>query len=140
MPGTYDHNGISFQYPENWTLEESDPQQWPRSITLHGPTGALWQAVVDSTGTPGEKLVETMLAALKEEYEDIEAEEAHEEVAGFELEGLDLSFFYLDLVVFARLRATTVGDRSYALVYQAENREFEELLPVFSAMTVSLLL
>jgi hypothetical protein len=73
------------------------------------------------------------------EYEGLEAFAAAEEVADLSLLGYDMDFYCLDFVISANVRAARVGQRVYVISCQAETREFDELSPVFKAMTISLL-
>ena len=46
MPAQFDSLGISFQYPENWTLDDSDALLGRKSITVYSPGGAFWAVVI----------------------------------------------------------------------------------------------
>ena len=39
MPARFDKLGISFQYPENWTLDDSDALLGRKSVTVYSPGG-----------------------------------------------------------------------------------------------------
>ena len=39
MPARFDSLGISFQYPDNWTLDDSDARLGRKSVTVYGPEG-----------------------------------------------------------------------------------------------------
>ena len=65
--------------------------------------------------------------------------EAKEKVGDVRAQGVDICFFFLDLLVEAKIRA--VQTPTYTLVwhYQAESREFEKMEPVFQAIATSLM-
>ncbi|MBN2578655.1 MAG: hypothetical protein JXB10_06655 [Pirellulales bacterium] len=138
MPAKYQNGGIAFQYPENWTLED-DVLAGNRAVTVSSPGGGFWSAAVLSRLTDPYKLAASILETMKTEYEGLEVEEIQEHVAGQELSGYDLNFFFLDLTNTAHIRWTRCNDAVYAIFCQAEDREYEQIARVFQAMTVSLL-
>jgi len=52
---------------------------------------------------------------------------------------VDLAFFYLDLLVEAKIRCLRTPSAAFVWLYQAESREFEKIEPVFQAIAVSML-
>jgi hypothetical protein len=76
---------------------------------------------------------------MKKEYPGLEVDEAFETVAGHDLIGYDLAFYYLDLINTALIRSLRVGSSTYTVFCQAEDRDFAKLRMVFQAMTTSLL-
>lgn len=137
MPAIYEKDGIRFQYPENWTLDEAEAGEY--SVTVYSPVGAFWSLVWrDVVEDPHDLAVEA-LQTLKNEYPATEAEPASETVEGREISGFDVSFYYLDLISTAVIRGFRTPNASCLVLYQAEDREFRELEPVFQAMTASLL-
>lgn len=139
MPARFDSPGISFQYPDNWTLDEEDALAGSRAVTVYSPGGAFWSVSVHPGSVDPIELAKAALKAMKQEYRELDAEEAREVVAGRELVGFDLNFYYLDLTNTARIRCLKLDPDCYAFFCQAEDREFEEIQLVFHAMTVSLL-
>ncbi len=139
MPATFDSLGISFQYPENWTLDDSDALLGRKSVTVYSPGGAFWSVAIHSGSTDPDELAKAVVEGMKQTYEGLEAEPAEEIVAGRRLAGYDLAFYCLDLTNTARVRSLHVGHTSYAVYCQGEDREFERIEKVFQAMTISLL-
>jgi hypothetical protein len=138
MPARFDKLGISFQYPENWTLDDSDALLGRKSVTVYSPGGAFWSVAIHSGSADPAKLAAAVLDAMKKEYPGLEVDETSETVAGHELIGYDLAFYYLDLINTALIRSLRVGPTTYTILCQAEDREFEKLQMVFRAMTTSL--
>lgn len=139
MPARFDKLGISFQYPENWTLDDSDALLGRKSVTVYSPDGAFWSVAIHSGSADPAKLAAAVLEAMKKEYPGLEVDEAFETVAGHEMIGYDLAFYYLDLINTALIRSLRVGTTSYTVFCQAEDRDFDKLRMVFQAMTTSLL-
>ena len=137
MPATFNKHGIRFQYPENWTLDESESSE--NSVTVYSPEGGFWNIVWrDVTVDPHELAVEA-LQTLNKEYSETESEPASETIAGREISGFDVSFYYVDLINTAVIRTFRTPSASYLVLYQAEDRDYRKVEPVFQAMTTSLL-
>jgi hypothetical protein len=137
MPSHYDKHGIRFQFPDNWTLDDSEETEG--SITVYSPEGAFWNVIWrDLSEDPHEMAVEA-LQALKNEYAETEAEPASEELAEFNLVGFDVSFYFVDLINTAVIRYFRTAAASCVILYQAEDRDFRKTESIFQAMTISLL-
>jgi hypothetical protein len=139
MPARFDKLGISFQYPENWTLDDSDALLGRKSVTVYSPGGAFWSVAIHSGSSEPAKLAAAVVETMKKEYAGVEVDEAEEIVAGHALIGYDLAFYYLDLINTAIVRSLRIGTSTYTIYCQAEDREFDQLQMVFRAMTTSLL-
>jgi hypothetical protein len=139
MTGNYQRGGIQFLYPENWTLADDSMDAFPRTISVQAPSGAFWSVDIHPFSVDPDELLSQVLEAMRGEYADLEAGVANEDVVGNESRGYDLFFCCLDFIVAARLRAFRRGHATYLLMYQAEDREFEQVEPVFQAITHSFL-
>jgi hypothetical protein len=142
MPAKYDRYGLSFQYPENWTLDEEEMEELPEenhSATVYSPGGAFWTVTVHPRHSDPAKLAKAAVKAMKEEYEGVEVEDAREICLDRELVGHDFNFIYLDLINTAQFRGLQNSKATYTIFCQAEDREFAVIQKVFQAMTVSLL-
>ena len=84
-------------------------------------------------------LAATTLATLQEEYAHSETEEVTEQIGGRSISGYDLNFRFLDLSNTALIRGFRTTTASCLVLCQAEDRELEDLAPVFRAITTSLL-
>ncbi len=139
MPARFEKLGVSFQYPENWTLDEDDARAGCRSVTVYSPGAAVWSVAIHPRSADPAQLAKAAVDAMREEYEQLERETAQETVAGRELTGFDLSFFCLDLTNTAQIRCLQTDQATYTIFCQSEDREFEQVRLVFHAMTTSLL-
>ena len=139
MPAKFEKLGITFQYPDNWTLEEEDAQVGRGSVTVYSPDGAFWSVTLQPQDVDPDELARAALEAMKDEYGEIETERAAETIAGHRMVGYDLSFYYLDLTSTARVRSLRTRWATYTVFCQAEDREFNRIQIVFRAMTTSLL-
>jgi len=139
MPATYERQGISFQYPDNWTLEEEPIGEGQNMVTVSSPGTAFWTVTLHAGPADLQEFARTAVEAMRTEYEQLETEAAEEELDGHEVVGYDLNFQYLDLINTAQVRCVQVGQVLCCIFCQAENREFDRLEAVFQAITVSLL-
>ena len=139
MPARFDKMGIAFQYPENWTLDEADALAGHRSVTVYSPGGAFWSVAAHPQSADLRRLALAAVDAMRNEYEDLESEEVCEALAGSEIVGFDLNFFYLDLTNTAQIRCIRTDRCVYSIFCQAEDREFSGIEAVFRAITTSLL-
>ncbi len=136
---TYYDLGIRFQFPENWRLHEEEKEDWPKSVTVQSPQGGLWAVHIYPQPMQEDAVAEEVASALQEEYDDVEISPATERYDQFDASGFDMHFYCLDFLVRAGVRAFTAGQRTFAIFFQAEDREFDDIEPVFSALTHSLI-
>ena len=74
-----------------------------------------------------------------EEYIDFESHPVTKQIADRTVEGFDMQFYCLDFLVASQLLALNLGERTLLFQFQAEDRDFDELMPVFEAIATSLL-
>jgi hypothetical protein len=139
MPATFDNLGISFQYPDNWQLDEEEIRAGQSAVTVYSPGGAFWSVAVHPGSAKPARMAQAALDAMRKEYEGLEAEPVEETTAGHKLIGFDLNFFYLDLTNTACIRSLRAGGITYTIFFQAEDCEYRDVAMVFAAMTFSLL-
>ena len=139
MPARFQKHGIAFQYPENWTLGEEESGPGTDAVTVYSPGGAFWSVAMHPPSEDPLKLAGTALGAMKQEYPNLDSEEKFESVAGRDLVGFDLNFYYLDLISTVQIRCLRAGGHTYTIFCQGEDREFDQVSPVFQAITTSLL-
>lgn len=92
----FDEEGIRFRYPESWQLERQDNEDgW--TVTLQSPETAFLMVCLRQDQPDPVKIADTALEALREEYEDLEADDCVELLAGKSAVGHDIRFFSFDL-------------------------------------------
>ncbi|HZL91415.1 MAG TPA: hypothetical protein VFB96_23810 [Pirellulaceae bacterium] len=141
MPAIYEHQGIRFMYPENWSVMDEEYDAWPHSVTVQSPQTAFWSLHVYPPRQEVRPLVKEVVESIQASFPDQELEvlPATDEVADTETKGVDICFFYLDLLVEARIRTVKTPSATLIWHYQAESRELEEMEQVFRAIATSLL-
>jgi len=139
MPAVFSQSDLRFEYPENWSIDESDKESEGEQVVVSSPETAFWHLSKHSPDIELELLFDEALAALRTEYHDIEVEPASERLEDQEFEGFDVSFICLDLTNTCWLRACRTPSATLLLICQAEDREFARVSPVFQAMLASVL-
>ena len=139
MPAKYDRDGFAFQYPDNWVLEEDPSDGLPRTVSVTAESGAFWSLSIYDDGTPPAILQQQTIEALSQEYEGVETDELEIELMTQQVDATDLQFYCLDFLIHARLIPIARGNYSALLIWQAEDREFDQLETVFQAITISMI-
>jgi hypothetical protein len=137
MPRIFDELGVRFVYPDNWALERQD-SEIARVITVSSPGGPFWCLSVLPPDADLAEAAQAMLDGLQAEYDDLDAEAVIDDVIDRELLGYDVNFFCLDLTSTAEIRSFQTSRATYTVLWQAEDRDLEEIVPVFGAITTSL--
>jgi hypothetical protein len=139
MPAIYENLGVRFLYPENWSVQDEEYDDWPRSVTLQSPQTGFWTLHVYPAQHDVKAVVKELIGAIQTEFTDIEVLPTKETFGQTATTGVDLAFFYLDLLVEAKIRCLRTPSSTLIWLYQAESREFETLEAVFQAIAVSML-
>ena len=65
MPVSFNRMGISFQYPDNWTLDEQDALAGRKSVTVYSPGGAFWSVSIHPASADPVELSTAALETMK---------------------------------------------------------------------------
>ncbi|MCS7047125.1 MAG: hypothetical protein NZO58_12275 [Gemmataceae bacterium] len=137
MAATFTADGVTFQYPETWSLQrENSANGW--TVSLQSPETAFFLVSLDSDMPETEAMADTALAALQEEYPTLEAVDRIDSVAGLPAIGYDIRFFSLDLTNTGWLRSVYGGRGTILLLWQANDLELERVGPVLQQICTSL--
>ncbi len=139
MPKEFNNLGISFLYPDNWTVEQNDSSDDGPQVTVFSPNTAFWVVSVHPPLTEPDQLAMAAVEVMKDEYEGLEIEPAAEKIADHSATGYDLNFYCENLTNTARVRCLRANRATLAFFCQAEDRELPQVEQVFQAITVSLL-
>jgi len=136
MALTFQEDGLTFQYPENWRLERNDNETgW--TVSLESPETAFFMITFDGDMPDAEAMAETALAALKEEYPGLEADPCLDSVAGQPAFGHEIRFFSFDLTNTCWTRSFYCGGGTVLVLWQANDLELEHIEPVLKAICAS---
>lgn len=139
MPAVYQNLGVRFLYPENWRIQEEEPDDWPRTVTLQSEQTSFWSLYLYPPGHDARAAVTDVINTVRELYADLEVLPAKETIGEFDTKGVDIAFFYLDLLVEAKIRCVQTPSALVLWHCQAESREFDQMGLVFQALATSLL-
>jgi hypothetical protein len=130
-------DGISFRYPENWTLEREEAEGgW--MVSVQSPDTAFIVLSCDNGMPDKEDVAETTVEALKEEYPGLEAEASVENIAGRLAVGHEMHFISLDLTNTCWTRCFNTESGTVLLMCQTDDQELETNGPVLKAICESL--
>ena len=139
MPAVFQNFGVRFLYPENWSITDEDDEGWPCTVTVQSQETGFWSLHVYPPALEFKPIVKELIAAIQAEFSDIEVLPAKETFGETPTTGVDLAFFYLDLLVEAKIRCLRTPSATLVWLYQAESREFEAIEAVFQAIAISML-
>jgi hypothetical protein len=135
----YNKAGIRFLYPDNWELDDNSESVDCQTVTVYSPGGAFWAVSRHTRLADTKELAKAAVDALRGEYAEIEVEEVTETVAGHDLTGFDISFYYVDLINSAAVRVLRADRSTFTIFFQAEDRDLASIQEVMQAMTISFL-
>ena len=74
MTAKFNSFGIEFMYPENWELSQDDDTRFPRTVSVHSPSGSFWSISIYPASEEPVQTVENFVDAISKEYDEIEIE------------------------------------------------------------------
>ena len=139
MTVIYDKLGVRLIYAEGWKITEDELDAEPRALSFESPSGGIWELMLYSDPRDGDELADEALSVLGEEYENLETTGYTTEFADVVASGYEIYFYHLDLLIHSRIITAPFGEKTAMLLWQAEDRDFDQLEPVFRAMATTLL-
>jgi len=137
MIAEFHDSGVCFKYPENWALEREDSDDgW--TVTVQSPDTAFLLVSLHRDMPSPEDMADTALAALQEDYPDIEADGRIESILGQPAVGHDIQFFSLDLINSCWIRSFYTPQGTLLLMRQFNDLELEKNEPVLRAICASM--
>ena len=136
MAALFERDGIRFRYPETWQLErEESANGW--TVSLQGPGTAFLILSVDLDTPEVDAVAETALAALRDDYPDLEADSYVDTVAGQPAVGHEIRFFSFDLTNTCWTRSFYAGGGTCLLMWQVNDLELEQSEDILRAICAS---
>ena len=137
MVAEFEDAGIRFKYPENWKLEREDNEAgW--TVSVQSPDTAFLVLYMREDMPSTDEMANTALAALREEYPDLEADDCVESLAGQPAVGHDIRFFSFDLTNTCWTRSFYSARGTVLVMCQFNDLEMEKNEPVLRAICASL--
>jgi hypothetical protein len=137
MISTFDRDGVTLQYPTNWTLEfEPDGEGWTAAI--HSPeTAFVLVGLRPDLDSPAE-LADEVLETLRNEYQELDSTSVVESLAGRPAIGHDVDFLTLDTAVMCRTRCLDTATGPLMVMSQVSKYDAEKNDLVLRAICASL--
>ncbi len=139
MVAKFSDDEIEFMYPDNWTVQHDGADRDVQFVTVQSPGSGFWMLQRAARGKSPNVLSAEAMRSLRDEYDEMEVADFDGDLNGIPACGFDIEFYCLDFVVRAQIRGFVWNQRTYVLLYQAEDRDFAEQALVFSAITTSLI-
>jgi len=133
----FDEDGLSFDYPDEWTLQR-EPSEEGWTVTLQSPGTAFALVTLDRGMPPVEEVAEAALNALKEDYPSLEATSAVEPVGGEVAVGHDVEFFSLDANVSCETRCFYGAAGTVLVLCQVTGLDASDYESVLGAIRASM--
>lgn len=140
MTEWYDDDGVRFAYPESWQLTREGEEAGVVVLTVSGDGTSFWTLAIYPGTISAVELVESAVAAFREEYEEADVYPISGSLCGFSCEGRDVEFVCLELLNTASLRAFETPGFTAVVLSQGTDHELRETRPVLEAITSSLAL
>jgi hypothetical protein len=126
MTAIFDDHGIRFEYPADWEVDviEDDARA---TVAVQSPTGlAFTMVTIDADRPTPAELADEALAAMREEYPDLDAVPALETIDGHKAIGHDVEFISLDVPNACVIRSYRTPRRTILVFAQWSDLDDEE--------------
>lgn len=138
MPATFEEYGVCFLYPDNWEIAERSAEEESVGVTIESPDGTFFSLHRYHGQSRADDLLRQAASAMQAEYEQLESEPYADPDALPGERGSDLRFYYLDLLISARILVIPDAGDLLLVQMQGENRDFDRQERVFAAMLKTL--
>lgn len=135
----FERDGISFRYPAGWAADvEEDTAGGGWTVTLSSPDTAFLIVSLQPDAADGGDLSDQVLATLKSEYQELDAEDIMETICGLPAVGFNADFLTVDAPVLCRVRGLDTFAGPLLLMAQVSEFDREKNDPVLRAIVKSL--
>jgi len=62
--------GLTFDHPDNWTVDTEDSEGRFATVTVYSPGGAFWSVSGHTPGGDPQQLAAAVVAEMKQEYQE----------------------------------------------------------------------
>jgi hypothetical protein len=121
----FNQSGISFRYPANWSLEADNSSDTEWTVSIQSPATAFILFSLRPDARDPADLADQTLDALKTEYQELDAENRVETIAGQPAIGHDIDFLTVDSAIICRTRCLETS--SGPLLIMCQLSEFERV-------------
>lgn len=137
MDREFVNHGVTFKYPPEWELSEQS-KLGEVSITVSSPRTAFWTLTLFYDRPEPQEIIETVLAAFHEEYDEMDDYPARARLCQHKTVARDIEFVCLELLNSAWARSFRTEDYTVLVLYQTSDLDIDETQPVMESITRSL--
>ena len=133
----YQNYGIQFQFPSSWELDEQINDD-DITITVQSAGTSFWTAVIFTSQPDPEEVLDTVVAAFEQDYEDVDVSPVVASFCGVPALGRDLDFVCYDLINSSTLRAFQTTEQTILVLYQGTDHELESTREMLESISRSM--
>ena len=133
----YNNYGIRFRFPSAWELSE-DTSDEETTVSVQSEGTSFWTIVLFKSRPDPEAVLDTVVAAFEQDYEDVDVLAAVSSLCGLPSLGRDLDFVCYDLLNSATLRAFQTSNQTVLVMFQGTDHELETTKPQLESISASL--
>lgn len=131
-------HGVRFRYPESWAVTDESTDE-KVAVTVQSDGTAFWTVAVFPDAPRPERVVESAIAAYREDYTEIDVYPVETKNGPHgPIVTRDLEFVCLELIAAAHVEAFETGGKTVLVLFQASDAELGTRRAVLDAMTASI--
>jgi hypothetical protein len=132
----YDSHGVRFDYPDIWELSEEETDG-DTTITVLTDGTCFWTLRILRGRQSPPEVVNSCVAAFREEYEDVEETSSEVRLADMPAYSRELEFSCLELLNTVSLASVRTMELTLLIWWQGTDHELRDLRPVLETITDS---
>jgi len=133
---TYSAHSVTFEYPPDWEIQEQH-QGSELLINVSSPETSFWSLGLFFESPSAEHVVQTVLRALEDDYQEIDIYESRELICDRPTIARDAEFVCMELLNSVWIRAFQTRRFTALVMYQSTDHELETTLPLLERITHS---
>lgn len=133
----YRNHGISFTYPEEWSLSEESAGSTV-ALTVAGPETSFWSLWLMYECPDPEQMLNSAVAAFSDDYDEVDVFQSVGQQCEYPCQECEIEFVSLELINTACLRAFQTDRFSVLILHQGTDRELDYTRKDLEAITESL--
>ncbi len=139
MNSRYKNAILSFEYPHDWELDESENEDG-LTISLQSPRSLFLLVSVYAGEREPAEVADQALETMRQEYPVLDSDTVAGRIAGRPAVGHDVNFFSLDLTNTCWIRAFSANQQAVLLFAQANDVDLDDfersLVAVFASIKI----
>ena len=135
---SFDRDGISFNYPENWTTDSDDSENGGWTFSAMSPETAFVLVSLRPDVRDPADLADQTLDALRADYRELDAENRVETIAGRMAIGHEIDFLTVDTAITCQTRCFDSAAGPVLVMCQSSEYDRETNGPVLQAIVASM--